>query len=71
MALTGLYKVIGNWRIISIILTALPAVILLFLFILYVEETPLFLLKGKNDKALRALNRIGYINFGLRDILTE
>jgi hypothetical protein len=46
MALTGLYKIIGNWRIISIILTALPAVILLFFFILYVEETPLFLLKG-------------------------
>ena len=71
MILTALYMFIGKWRIISILLTSLPAVVLFFIFALYVEETPLFLLKGDNQKALKALNRIGEINFGIKDILTE
>ncbi len=36
---------------------------------MYVEETPLFLLKGDNKRALKSLNRIGYINYGFKDIL--
>jgi hypothetical protein len=71
MFITGLYYLIGNWRIISIILQAIPLTITFFFFVLYAEETPLFLLKDSNEKALKALNRIGYINFGIKDILTE
>jgi len=56
--------------VISIILQAIPISILFILFILYAEDTPFFLLKGSNSKALLALNRIGYINFGIKDILT-
>ena len=37
MMLTALYMVMGNWRIISIILTTLPAVVLFFVFTIYVE----------------------------------
>ncbi len=37
MVQTALYMLIGNWRIITIILAAIPSVILLFFFILYVE----------------------------------
>ncbi len=37
ISLTTLYYFIGNWRIISIALTALPVVIAYFFFIIYVE----------------------------------
>lgn len=69
--MTCLYYLIGSWRIIYIIVTTIPAIIMFFFFVLYVEETPQFLLKGSNDKALKSLNRIGYINYGLKDILSE
>jgi hypothetical protein len=48
MLITGLYYLIGNWRVISIILQAIPISILFMLFILYAEDTPFFLLKGSN-----------------------
>lgn len=62
---------IGNWRMVSIILQAVPVLVTFFFFLIYVEETPLFLLKGSNQKALKSLNRIGYINFRVKDILSE
>ena len=43
--MTGLYFFIGSWRIIFIIVTLIPALIAFFFFVLYVEETPQFLLK--------------------------
>lgn len=69
--MTGLYYFIGSWRMIFILVTTLPAVVAFFFFILYIEETPKFLLKQSNKIALTSLNRIGYINYGLKDILTE
>ncbi len=68
--LTGFYFFIGHWRVITIILTTIPVIITFFIFVIYVEESPLFLLKGDNKSALKSLNRIGYINFGIKDILS-
>lgn len=44
--MTGLYYFIGNWRIIFIIISMIPAVVAFFFFVIYIEETPQFLLKG-------------------------
>lgn len=45
ITMTCLYYLIGSWRVIYIIVTMVPAIIMLFFFLLYVEETPQFLLK--------------------------
>lgn len=71
MSLTGLYFFIGSWRIITILLTTLPIIVTFFIFVLYVEETPQFLVKGETKIALKSLNRIGYINYGIKDIVSE
>jgi hypothetical protein len=69
--MTGLYYFIGSWRIIFIMVTTIPAIVAFVVFLIYVEETPQFLLKGSNEKSLKALNRIGYINYSIKDILTK
>lgn len=69
--MTGFYYFIGTWRIIFIMISLIPAIVAFFFFMIYVEETPQFLLKGSNEKSLKALNRIGYINYGIKDILSE
>lgn len=71
MILTGLYYALGNWRIVSVIIQLIPVALTFVVFVFYAEETPMFLLKGSNKEALRALNRIGYINYGMKDILGE
>lgn len=71
MFLTGLYYLTGQWRINTIILQTIPLAITFFFFTFYVEDTPLYLLKLSNEKALKVFNRIGYINYGIKDILTE
>lgn len=69
--ITGTYYFIGTWRIITILLTTLPAVVAFFIFVFYVEETPQFLVKGEIKTALKALNRIGYINYKIKDLISE
>ncbi len=69
MFLTVFYYLIGNWRVNSIILQVVPVIVAFWLFVFYVEDTPLFLVKGSNEKAVKALNRIGEINFGIKDIV--
>lgn len=60
---TGLsYYLIGDWRVITITLCLIPCAILLILTILYIEETPKFLIEKNIDKAIKSLNRIGKIN---------
>lgn len=46
-----------------------PSVILLFFVVIYVEETPHFLIQKGIDKTLKSLNRIGKINKGIKNIL--
>jgi len=48
MFLTGSYYLIGNWRINTTILQTVPIILTLVVFIFYVEDTPLFLLKQNN-----------------------
>lgn len=50
---------------------AVPCFIILFFILIYLEETPQFLLRQGIPKTLKALNRIGKINKGLKSILTE
>lgn len=64
MLIILLYYLIGHWRIISILSTTIPITVILFFIIIYVEETPQFLLAHQDDKKiLKSLNRIGKINF--------
>jgi hypothetical protein len=71
MLITGFYASVADWRIISIILQAIPVIATFLLYAFYAEETPMFLLKGGNETALKALNRMGDINKGLKDIISE
>lgn len=68
---TALYMIVPNWRIVSIILVAIPSFASLFLVLIYVEQTPQFLLRKTNAQALKALNRIGKINYKIKDIIEE
>lgn len=43
--LTGFYYLIGNWRILTITLQTIPVGIALFIFVLYAEDTPIYLVK--------------------------
>lgn len=54
-----------------LILLAIPSVVVMFFIVIYVEETPQFLLRKGVPKTLKALNRIGKINKGLKNILVE
>jgi MFS family permease len=45
---TSSYYLFHNWRIVVILLQTIPVVITLFFFVIYIEETPQFLLKGSN-----------------------
>jgi OCT family organic cation transporter-like MFS transporter 4/5 len=71
MIMTGLYYFLGNWRIVTVIIQAVPITLTFLTFTFYAEETPFFLLRGKTSEALKSLNRIGKINFKIQDILTE
>jgi MFS family permease len=63
---TTLFFLINDWRIVWSLLVVFPAVIEFFLLLCYVEETPHFLIKRGCSHALKALNRIGMINFERR-----
>lgn len=54
-----------------LILLVIPSIILLIAIFIYVEETPQFLLRKNIETTLKALNRIGKINKGLKNILVE
>lgn len=56
------FYIIDHWRVVWIILVAIPAVIELLLIHSYVEETPQFLLYRGISHAITALNRIGKAN---------
>ena len=49
----------------------IPSVVILIFIVLYVEETPQFLIRKGVPQTLKALNRIGKINKGQTNILTE
>lgn len=48
-----------------------PAIIGLILIVVYVEETPQFLIRKGVDSSLKSLNRIGKINLQRDGILEE
>lgn len=56
------YYLIDDWKTINIFFLAIPAGLELILFMYYFEETPKFVLQKGMKKALKSLNRIGYIN---------
>lgn len=43
----------------------------MFFVVLYIEETPQFLIRQGVEKTLKSLNRIGKINKGIKNILVE
>lgn len=69
MLTTLFFYLIPSWRLNWIILVAAPSTLQVILLWIYIEETPQFLLKKSNEKALKALNRIGKINKGRSSIL--
>ena len=69
MLLTLLFFLIDNWRLNWIIVVVIPALIKMFLLLFYIEETPQFLIKKGVEPTIKAMNRIGYINLGIREIL--
>jgi MFS family permease len=71
MTVTLFFSLIDSWRINWIVLVAGPAIIELALLVWYIEETPQFLVKKGVKATLKALNRIGKINTGLRSVLDE
>ena len=66
-----MFLLVGQWRVIVFTLMAVPSAIILFFIIIYVEETPQFLIRKGVPSTLKALNRIGNINQGRKNILTE
>jgi len=65
------YLAFGQWRIITGCFILLPAVVQLFMLIFYLEETPKFLIKKGKDIAIKSLNRVGKINLGEDELVTE
>ena len=47
-----------------------PTIIIMIFIFFYIEETPMFLLRKGIKPTLKALNRIGKINRGIKEILT-
>ena len=67
-----LYWALKDWRIIIIIFCCVPCFILLLVMIFFLEETPKFLItKGTPEKAEKALNKIGKINTGESNLITQ
>lgn len=67
-----IYWIFRDWRIVNTLFALVPAFIALVLIIVYIEETPKFLIKKMENKAVRnALNRIAFINQGDSDRITE
>ena len=66
---TILFYLIPNWRVVMITSVTIPSMIFFALMAGYLEETPQFLVRKGVEPTLKAMNRIGKINFGLRDIL--
>ena len=58
------FYVIDHWRVVWGLLITLPILVMLFLIIFYLEETPKFLLRQGPKATVKALNRIGRINTG-------
>jgi MFS family permease len=69
--ISSFYYLAGHWRIGSIILITIPSLIALFLVFFYIEDTPQFLVKGPINEALKSLNRIGKINYKIKNIIEE
>lgn len=68
---TTFFIFINSWKFVVLILLVIPSIILLIAIFIYVEETPQFLLRKNIETTLKALNRIGKINKGLKNILVE
>lgn len=66
-----IYWVFPYWRLINIIFILIPCLVEQGLFLFYFEETPKFLLGKGVGTCLKAMNRIGRINTGVKNILTE
>ena len=59
------FYTIGNYRTILWTCFFIPTVINLIMIVLFVKETPYFLLtRHETDKIVKDMNRIGYINKG-------
>ena len=69
--ITAFFYFIDNWRIIWIIVLTTPCIINLVLLYFFCYETPQFLLKKGTKEAMKVMNKIGQINHGIDNILTE
>ena len=69
--LGGLYFLFRHWRPIMIFFCAIPGIVVLFLFIFYVEDTPKFLVTRKGiEKTVKSLNRIAKINLNKNGVIS-
>ena len=66
LVITFVFYLIKNWRIVCIITITGPSVALMIFVFFYIEETPLFLFRKGIRPTLKALNRIGKINRGIK-----
>lgn len=66
LTITLFFYLITNWRIIALAILLIFSVVLWFFFFFYIEETPLFLFRKGVKPTIKALNRIGKINTGIR-----
>ena len=72
MILSFAYGQIKEWRTVSVYFLLIPLVILLILVFLFFEDTPYSLLKSKTAKEIsESLNRIGKINTGEDNLVSE
>lgn len=56
MLTTLLYYIWEDWRITSIYALTIPSAITLLLIIIFLKETPMYLVKEDPDNALKVLN---------------
>lgn len=71
IVITTAFLWIHDWQIVTLIFLVIPSTVAMIFIFIYIEETPQFLLRGSIDNSLKSLNRIGKINLGLQNILTE
>ena len=66
------FEELKDWRLVGSYCLIVSSSLLFIVTYIFLEETPKFLLKTKNgQKVCIALNRIGKINTGIDNLVTE
>lgn len=71
MIMTTQFLFINNWILIVVISILTPAILVLGAIFFFAKETPEYLLRQGVTKTLEEMNKIGKMNFGIGDILSE